>query len=60
LKLEFSTLPAEVVMEWLGQIGGIASIAALIGAVLSYMGSSCNSYAEEFKAVLGGLRELRS
>jgi len=43
-------------MEWLGQIGGIAGIAALIGVVLSYLSSNRNSCTEEFKAVLNGLQ----
>jgi chromosome segregation ATPase len=43
-------------MEWLGQIGGIAGIAALIGVILGYLSNSRNSYTEEFKAILNGLQ----
>ncbi|GBU24367.1 hypothetical protein R83H12_00997 [Fibrobacteria bacterium R8-3-H12] len=43
-------------MEWLGQIGGIAGIAALVGVLLSYRSSSRNSYDEEFKIILSGLQ----
>ncbi len=43
-------------MEWLGQIGGIAGIAALVGVLLNYRSSSRNSYNEEFKVLLSGLQ----
>jgi len=43
-------------MEWLGQIGGVAGIAALVGVILSYLSNSRNSYTDEFKAILNGLQ----
>ncbi|MCL1957704.1 MAG: hypothetical protein FWF63_10300 [Fibromonadales bacterium] len=43
-------------MEWLGQIGGVAGIAALVGVVLGYISNSRNSSTEEFKALINGLQ----
>jgi len=40
-------------MEWLGQIGGVAGIAALVGVVL---GSNRNSCTKEFKTIFNGLQ----